>query len=311
MICINCCQEVNCLYVRYSNDHIRLTDCPKCKEVVDRYVEIDNVLLFIDLLLLKPGAYRHLVYNSLEMELSKFPGNQHNGGSASSQTGSDRLIQSFLNLFFRLREWFVKFDKLNRVWIIITAFEVYLTWVSEERRFQTQTQAQSLEARGLLMYQLLSQSALAQYLYFTVYCVADFMILHNIAYFLLLKIFRWGSNVRYAKYVISYTILLSYGAKIYPILMLIWPYDTFFTTNVIKIVANIYIIEALKIVTNKSYFEIIILFSLVFLVRSLTVKPLLALLVTRGDFASCFQYAKSELQLMHLELLPSAYYNNP
>ncbi|SCU96758.1 LAFA_0G07954g1_1 [Lachancea sp. 'fantastica'] len=305
MICINCCREVDCLYVRYSNNHIRLTDCPDCKEVVDRYVEIDNVLLFIDLLLLKPGAYRHLVYNSLEMELSKFSHNEQNRGSLVR--ARDRSVKRrVLDLASRLRDWFVKFDKLNRVWVIITAFEVYLTWVSEERRFQTQ----SLETRGLLMHQLLSRSALTQYLYFTVYCVADFMVLHNVAYFLLFKLFRWGRNIRYAKYVVSYTILLSYGAKIYPILMLIWPYDTIFTTSVIKVVANIYIVEALKIVTNKSYFDIVILFLLVFLARSLTVKPLLALLVTGGDFALCLQYAKSELQLLYLVVLPSAFYRN-
>ncbi|SCU89454.1 LAME_0E03620g1_1 [Lachancea meyersii CBS 8951] len=300
MICINCCGEVECLYVRYSNDHIRLTDCPNCRDVADRYVEIDNVLLFIDLLLLKPGAYRHLVYNSLELELSKFPGTEQNG--ENSKNGFKNALWAQAR---RLKNWFVKFDKLNRVWLIITAFEVYLTWVSEERRFQ----AQKTDSRGLLMRQILSKSALAQYLYFTVYCVVDFMVLHNVAYFLLVRLFKWGCRVKYAKYVISYTILLSYGAKIYPILMLIWPYDTILTTSIIKIVANVYIVEALKVVTNRSYFDIIVLYFMVFVARSLTVKPLLSLLVTKGNFALCLHYAKTELQLVHLDLLPSSFRN--
>lgn len=69
MICITCMRPVDSLYTVYSNDHIQLTDCPYCQETVDKYVEIDNVLLFIDLLLLKAGAYRHLVFNALELHL--------------------------------------------------------------------------------------------------------------------------------------------------------------------------------------------------------------------------------------------------
>ncbi|CUS22129.1 LAQU0S04e08856g1_1 [Lachancea quebecensis] len=280
MICINCCCEVDCLYVEYSNNHIRLTDCAKCKEVVDRYVEFDSVLLFIDLLLLKPGAYRHLVYNSLELELSKYPEREY---GPYERTWKQRSLYMLL----RLRDWFVKFDKLNRVWILITAFEVYLTWVSEERNF---TQLSSNE----LIEFILSRSALSQYLCFAVYCIADFVLLCGLTHFFLVKWFKWGHNVKYSKYVVSYTILLSYGVKIFPFLMLIWPYDTLLSTNIVKLVSNAYIIEALKVVTNLAYSNIIILFAVVFALRWISVKPLLCLLVTKGDLPLCGRYVEVE-----------------
>ena len=39
------------------------------KEVADKYIEYDNVILFLDIMLLKPQAYRHLMYNITESEL--------------------------------------------------------------------------------------------------------------------------------------------------------------------------------------------------------------------------------------------------
>lgn len=33
---------------------VRLTQCPRCKRFADKYVEHDNVVLFIDLVLVKP-----------------------------------------------------------------------------------------------------------------------------------------------------------------------------------------------------------------------------------------------------------------
>ena len=124
------------------------------------------------------------------------------------------------------------------------------------------------------------------------------MLLHSLTYHLLVKWFSWGHDVKYAKYVVSYTILLSYGAKIFPVLMLIWPYDTLLSTNIIKFVSSAYIIEALKIVTTQSYIDIIVLFTLVFFLRLISVRPLLSLIVTGGNIRLCIQYAKAELLLL-------------
>ena len=46
---------------------VRLTQCPHCKKFADKYVEHDFVVLFIDLVLIKPEVYRHLLFNRLGM----------------------------------------------------------------------------------------------------------------------------------------------------------------------------------------------------------------------------------------------------
>ena len=42
---------------------VRLTQCPRCKRFADKYVEHDFVVLFIDLVLVKPqvSEHRHVV----------------------------------------------------------------------------------------------------------------------------------------------------------------------------------------------------------------------------------------------------------
>lgn len=60
-ICIECSYPVSHLYTSYSKADdralgkgVRLTQCPRCKRFADKYVEHDNVVLFIDLVLIKP-----------------------------------------------------------------------------------------------------------------------------------------------------------------------------------------------------------------------------------------------------------------
>lgn len=292
MICIECLGPVKSLYTVYSNKHIQLTDCPTCKNVVDKYVEIDNVILFIDLLLLKPGAYRHLVYNSLEDTLSKYTERRSVEGSFANKARS---------VAFNIKSWHMRFDKLNRIWILLTAFEIYLTWATEERKYSLYCErngnSTGTYTEDLIMAKLLSWNALQQYLYFAIYCILDISLFHSITSYCIINWFHWGKNVRYAKDVLSYAILLSYGAKIFPILMLIWPYDTVFSMNVIKWVANLYIIESLRIVTRLSYSSLLKLFLFVSLVRWSVVKPVMVLLIAKGDYQQIKAFCLSEFHL--------------
>lgn len=63
MICIECTEPVHSLYTQYSPSNIRLTACRRCNKFADKYIEYDSVLVFVDVILLKPQAYRHLVFN--------------------------------------------------------------------------------------------------------------------------------------------------------------------------------------------------------------------------------------------------------
>src|SRR5690242_8595405 len=94
-ICIECRYPVKTLYTEYSKADdralgkgVRLTQCPRCKKFADKYVEHDFVVLFIDLVLIKPQVnhhstssrrttltaqvYRHLLFNRLGRDDDKF-----------------------------------------------------------------------------------------------------------------------------------------------------------------------------------------------------------------------------------------------
>ena len=71
-ICIHCRLPLPTLYTTYSRADdsslgkgVLLTLCPRCKRFADKYVEHDFVVLFVDLVLIKPEVYRHLLFNRL------------------------------------------------------------------------------------------------------------------------------------------------------------------------------------------------------------------------------------------------------
>ncbi|KAI0501358.1 hypothetical protein KFK09_016303 [Dendrobium nobile] len=66
--CVNCGRRIGKLFVQYSPGNIRLMKCDNCKAVADPYIECEFMIIFIDLILHKPKAFRHLLYNVLNLE---------------------------------------------------------------------------------------------------------------------------------------------------------------------------------------------------------------------------------------------------
>ncbi|PSS05104.1 Protein arv1 like isoform 2 [Actinidia chinensis var. chinensis] len=62
------------LFVQYSPGNIRLMRCESCKAVADEYIEREIMNLLIDLILYKPKAYRHLLYNLLNQQVVNLEG---------------------------------------------------------------------------------------------------------------------------------------------------------------------------------------------------------------------------------------------
>ncbi|GMP71674.1 hypothetical protein CsSME_00029991 [Camellia sinensis var. sinensis] len=62
------------LFVQYSPGNIRLMKCENCKAVADEYIECELMILLIDLILHKPKAYRHLLYNVLNPQVVNLEG---------------------------------------------------------------------------------------------------------------------------------------------------------------------------------------------------------------------------------------------
>lgn len=69
MLCVECAHPVSRLYTYYSQNNIRATTCTNCHKFADKYIECDSVLVGIDLVLLKPQAIRHVVFNVLAPKL--------------------------------------------------------------------------------------------------------------------------------------------------------------------------------------------------------------------------------------------------
>ncbi|ODV78581.1 Arv1-like protein [Suhomyces tanzawaensis NRRL Y-17324] len=233
MICIECAyNEIDRLYFKYKSEYIKLTICPNCQRIADKYIEYDNVVLFLDILLLKAPAYRHLAYNVTEAELVQ-----------KTDSGTS-TIKNFI----------VRYRKLLRLITLIVLFEVYLTWAYEEKQ----------QWNTLAMRYILTRPIYYQYLFFLLRLIAEQLVLNLTIQLVYRKLFKWGhtrnknlpeaSQNGYYTSVLLLTVLVSSSIKLFPILMLIWPYDkTSISGPVINIIAFINIIEALTIITNSSY----------------------------------------------------------
>lgn len=103
-ICIECRHPVKTLWREGAGDksgghNIRLTVCKNCGRFCDKYVEHDFVVLFIDLVLIKPQVYRHLLHNTLMRD------------------DGDHFAPSIV-----------------RLGVLLLLFDVYLTWARIEKQ---------------------------------------------------------------------------------------------------------------------------------------------------------------------------------
>jgi hypothetical protein len=108
-LCVECGHETKHLLRRYGasieSGHVRLVACKSCKKDVDKYLEYESVLLAVDLVLHRTGAYRHLLLNRisdkrqrlLDFSTSPFQSTVSNSGDESiihrSQTPFSEIIR--------------------------------------------------------------------------------------------------------------------------------------------------------------------------------------------------------------------------
>lgn len=235
MICVECTNpEITCLYSEYKSKYIQLTVCRRCGKFADRYIEFDNVIIFLDLLLLRPQAYRHVAFNIVEESIFKL-GTQGR---------------------------FTKYRKLVRFIVLSILFEVYLKWAYEEKS----------ETHTLLKSQVLGWLPVWQYLFFVCQQLTEKAIFFTLVLILFIKVMGWGKvpikNLEprlwgpYYICVLILTLLMSLSVKCLPILMLIWPYDNAAVASVVVDVLGAFnTIEALHMNTNCSYLSTVLIIS--------------------------------------------------
>ncbi|KAG2735806.1 hypothetical protein G9P44_002020 [Scheffersomyces stipitis] len=254
MICIECANtNIDCLFSRYKSEYIKLTICPGCGKIADKYIEYDYVILFIDILLLKKQAYRHLAFNVTELELLKDTQVRPNHKSKA-----DSNVSVVLQCF----QFLSRYRSLFRMMFLIILIEVYLMWAFEEKKTHN----------SISMRFVLNQDTSFQYSYFMAKSVVEQLSLNIMIQILFRYVFGWGKienknigkeyQYGYWTTVLLIGVLVPSSIRLFPILMLIWPYDTAtISTTLINIISSINNIEALRVVTDYKYHTIVFILS--------------------------------------------------
>ncbi|KAI1450170.1 Arv1-like protein [Annulohypoxylon stygium] len=231
-ICIECRHPVKTLWTQYSgagdpsSGHgIRLTVCKNCGRFCDKYVEHDFVVLFIDLVLIKPQVYRHLLHNTLMRERDQFD------------------------------------PSIIRLGTLLLLFDVYLTWARIEKQAAPDPGSPTT---GSNLGTLARQPIVCQYLFFLILCTFSTFAFHMSIRFLtsspLSPLNFLGLLPTYARpNSVSTALLVSSSTKLFPILMVIWDYDVPAAARSLgwAVVANN--VEALKILLDCGYGVAVIL----------------------------------------------------
>ncbi|KAF4125304.1 lipid intermediate transporter [Geosmithia morbida] len=230
-ICIECRYPVKTLWTSYSaagdkssGHNIRLTVCKRCGRFCDKYVEHDFVVLFIDLVLIKPQVYRHLLHNSLMRD-------------------GDRFDPSII-----------------RLGVLLLLFDVYLTWA----RIEKQAQPDFFPPGQSNLGKLAQQPIVFQYLFFLTLCASSTVAFHASIRFLTSSPWSplavLGVLPRYTRpNSVSTALLVSSSTKLFPILMVIWEYDVPAAARLLgwAVVANN--VEALRILLDCKYYAACVL----------------------------------------------------
>nr|OQO25489.1 hypothetical protein B0A51_08756 [Rachicladosporium sp. CCFEE 5018] len=252
-ICIHCCLPLPSLYTTHSKADdkslgkgVRLTQCPRCKGFADKYVEHDFVVLCIDLVLIRPEVYRHLLFNRLRGEVDKFN------------------------------------PSILRLSLLLLLFDVYLTWARIEKATPTplapppgllqNTTLSTLTSPPLSNNQhhpqtfLATQPILFQYAFFLLLCAVETASFHLPIRFLLslphppTSTKSWPSrlyNFLLPHYphpsLISTALLVSSFTKLFPLLLLVWNYDLPSSASAVSWAVIINNVAALEILLGSGY----------------------------------------------------------
>ncbi|KAK8159912.1 Arv1 protein [Phyllosticta citribraziliensis] len=263
-ICIECRYPLRTLYTTYSKADdrslgkgVRLTQCPRCKRFGDKYVEHDFVVLFIDLVLIKPQVYRHLLFNRLGRE-------------------DDRFDPSIV-----------------RLGVLLLLFDVYLTWARIEKASPNpfasspsspaassdpSSTASSSNAPDAAL--LSSQPLVLQYLFFLGLCTAQTLAFHLPIRFLCAHPPRLTPFIPLIPHhphptPLSTALLVSSCTKLFPLLLIIWDYDLPSSASAVSWAVIVNNVAALEILMDCGYLRAALLVAVGAAVRALVGRVVL------------------------------------
>ncbi|KAL1879354.1 hypothetical protein VTK73DRAFT_7085 [Phialemonium thermophilum] len=219
-ICIECRHPVKTLWREGAGDkssghNIRLTVCKNCGRFCDKYVEHDFVVMFIDLVLIKPQVYRHLLHNTLMKDEDEFA------------------------------------PSIIRLGVLLLLFDVYLTWARIEKQAMPDTTSPTI---GRLAQQPIVLQYVFFLILCTVSTLAFHLSIRFLTSSRYSPLPLLGILPRYTRpNSVSTALLVSSSTKLFPILMVIWEYDVPVAARSLgwAVVANN--VEALKILLDCGY----------------------------------------------------------
>lgn len=226
MICIECGSPVKSLYTLYSEDNIHATRCTHCNKFADSYIECDNLLVIIDLILLRPGAIRHAVFNSFKCKNLVARGSISPPPSITPDHDADRP-----RLYGGVPA------TVGRLLVLVTLFDVYLQWGTVEKS----------EDPHVIEF-LSFRHPFVQYLLFMLLSVSQTVAVH----FVIRKAARILVGFKDGP-AISTALLICSFFRLLPILTFIWHYDIPYVGQVVKYAAIVSMVEVLSIVTDCNY----------------------------------------------------------
>ncbi|ODQ67037.1 Arv1-like protein [Nadsonia fulvescens var. elongata DSM 6958] len=268
VICIECNSSIASLYTWYSPANIKLTVCTKCNKFADKYIEHGNVVIFIDLLLLKPQVFRHLVFNLLAPikvpKIRQQPDNEINNDKKNIRLLTPNPVD-------------VLHPRVCRLSILITLFDVYLTWARVEKSFPHTQYAQHI----------LSLPVIIQYIFFLFLCISETLIGH-VAIRLMSARLRGYNKNNITGNTISTALFISSATKLFPILMVIWSYDIPLAAMVVGWVVNLNVIVTLCIILNCGYVKAIFITSITAILQILIWRNFIVWLILRNTSIDYF-----------------------
>ncbi|KAF2098703.1 Arv1-like protein [Rhizodiscina lignyota] len=228
-MCIECRYPVKSLYTTYSKADdrslgkgVRLTQCPRCKRFADKYVEHDFVVLFIDLVLIKPQVYRHLLFNRLGREDDRFD------------------------------------DSIIRLAVLLLLFDVYLTWARIEKSSHpahtdnplppSPLSSQPLVLQYLFFLALCAISTLAFHLPIRLLCKypPHYLSTETQGGFGIFPYYPHPNPL-------STALLVSSCTKLFPLLLIVWEYDLPSSASAVSWAVIVNNIAALEILMDCGY----------------------------------------------------------
>ena len=274
-ICIECRYPVKTLYTEYSKADdralgkgVRLTQCPRCKKFADKYVEHDFVVLFIDLVLIKPQV-------SCNTQGSRRTAADSAGVPASplQPAGARRLeirrTRRAQPASHRPRAYILQ-RSILRLGILLLLFDVYLTWARIEKLalpraspYRASTPASPAPTNAAI---LQAQPLILQYLFFLL-----LVSLSTLAFHIPIRLLTslnpsslppslrawWTELIPYYPHPIplSTALLVSSCTKLFPILLIIWDYDLPSSATAVSWAVIVNNVAALEILMDCGYFR--------------------------------------------------------